>query len=212
MKCEVQRVYKNPRFKILKIDEESYILDMGRSVWKTIFPFLSWLVPYTIYKVDEDEINEKVKHIERDKSKDQGLATLGTGVGIFLATLLRPLSSYFEIQSTMLVNGIIATLMLLIVVLIRIYIGNKYKKKFFEKVTSNLLLKKQIFIKPVTVKHFIKSIFVYCFILLFFIATFVLFITDGNMMLLIIATFFFFTLTVVNAMTILDGQIPVRFK
>ncbi|WP_208591436.1 DUF443 family protein [Gracilibacillus suaedae] len=212
MKCEVQRVYKNPRFRILKIDEETYILDMGKSIWKTLFPFLTWIVPNTIYKVDGEEINSKMKYLEREKSNDKSLAILGTGIGIFLANLLRPLTEYFNIQSTMLVNSVIATFMMLLIVLIRVYIGKKYKKKFYEKVTSNLLLKKRIFIRPRTFKHVIQSLFIYLFILLFFLSTLVLFITDGNMMLIIVATFFFFTLTVVNATTILDGPTPVRFR
>ncbi|MGP4040980.1 DUF443 family protein [Gracilibacillus sp. D59] len=212
MKCEVQRVYKNPRFRILKIDGETYTLDMGKSIWKTLFPFLTWIVPNIIYKVDGEEINSKMKHLERNKSNDKGLAILGTGVGIFLANLLRPLTEYFDIQSTMVVNGIIASLMLLIVVLLRVYLGNRYKKNFYNMITADFSFKKQIFIRPISFKHCIQILLSYCFILIFFLTTFVLFITDGNMMLIIVATFFFFTLTVLNVTTILDGQTPAKFS
>ncbi|MFD2655181.1 MULTISPECIES: DUF443 family protein [Gracilibacillus] len=212
MKCEVQRVYKNPRFRILKIDEESYILDMGKSIWKTIFPFLTWIVPNTIYKVDGEEINSKMKHIERDKSNDTSLGILGTGIGIFLAYMLRPLTDYFNIQSTMLVNSVLATLMLLLVVGVRRFISNRHKKNFYNLIESGSLYKRTIWIKPQSFKHFIQVLSIYLLILCVFLFDIILFITDGNMMLLIVATFFLFTLSILNGTTVINGQTTVKFK
>ncbi|WP_245630373.1 DUF443 family protein [Amphibacillus sediminis] len=208
----MQRVAKNPRYRILKIDGETYAIDMGKSVMKSLFPFLTWIVPNTIYKVDEDEINSKLRHVERDKSKDKSLAILGTGIGIFLANLLTPLTDYFNISSTMLVNGIVGIVMLLVVMLFRVYLGNRYKRKFAKMIAFDEALKVQVFIRPESFKHFMQCFLSYCFILIFLLAMFAFFIIHGNIVAIVVATFFFFCLTLLNVMTILDGPTPVRFK
>jgi len=60
MKCEVQKAM-NIRFRILKIEGNTYILDMSQSKWNIVFPFLTWILPHTIYKVDGEEISKKLK-------------------------------------------------------------------------------------------------------------------------------------------------------
>jgi len=51
----------NPRYRILEINDERYILDMGKSFWKVIFPFSYWILPNTAYKVNDYEIIEKIQ-------------------------------------------------------------------------------------------------------------------------------------------------------
>ncbi|MRX73991.1 DUF443 family protein [Bacillus lacus] len=49
MKCEVQYT-KTLRY--LKIEGNTYVLDMSQFIWNIVFPFLIWILPQTIYKVD----------------------------------------------------------------------------------------------------------------------------------------------------------------
>ncbi len=61
MECKVQGVYMNLRYRILCIGDERFILDMGDSFWKIIFPILYWILPNTAYKIDNQEMIEKIK-------------------------------------------------------------------------------------------------------------------------------------------------------
>lgn len=61
MKCTVEGVYMNIRYRIIHIDDKSYILDMGgSSLWRMIFPLLYWIVPMKAYAVTDDELLEKI--------------------------------------------------------------------------------------------------------------------------------------------------------
>lgn len=46
----------NLRYRIITTDNKLYILDMGKSFWKILFPFLFWIFPSAIYKVNNVEI------------------------------------------------------------------------------------------------------------------------------------------------------------
>lgn len=61
MKCIVHGVYMNLRYRIVTIDEKDYIVDLGDSIWKILFPFLYWILPNTAYKVNDYELIEKIK-------------------------------------------------------------------------------------------------------------------------------------------------------
>ncbi|WP_183041077.1 DUF443 family protein [Salipaludibacillus neizhouensis] len=50
------------------------------------------------------------------------------------------------------------------------------------------------------------------FFLVFFMATFILFITDGNLMLIISATIFGLALSVTNALYVVEEYTTVKFK
>lgn len=51
----------NLRYRIITTDNKLYILDMGKSFWKILFPFLFWIFPSAIYKVNNVEVVEKLK-------------------------------------------------------------------------------------------------------------------------------------------------------
>ena len=46
--------YKNLRYRILVVNNETYILDLGHSIWKILFPFLFWVFRNPVYKVDQE--------------------------------------------------------------------------------------------------------------------------------------------------------------
>ena len=89
MNGKVQGVYKNLRYRILIIEEERYILDMGRSFWKILFPFFYWMLPNTAYKVNDHELIEKIKTPEVKQKTTAWDGLLAGGVGVVLANLLQ---------------------------------------------------------------------------------------------------------------------------
>ncbi|MDY7221482.1 DUF443 domain-containing protein [Halalkalibacterium halodurans] len=211
MKCEVQKAM-NIRFRILKIEGNTYILDMSQSIWKIVFPFLTWIIPLTIYKVDGEEINKKLQFSTKEQKKNNISILLIAGIGIALGNLLTALTDYFYIQSTMVVNSIIAGIVMGIIIAVRCVLSNRNKKNFYQRVAPKILSRERIWIRPKSFKHFIQALFGYIFFLVFFIAMFVLFITDGNIMLIISATIFALALSVIDVLYVVEGHTTVKFK
>ena len=61
MKCNVEIVYKNLRYKVLTIGKEKYILDIGgSSFWKMFFSFLFWIFPLKVYKVNDENLIKEI--------------------------------------------------------------------------------------------------------------------------------------------------------
>lgn len=92
MNCEVQRVYKNPRYRILIIEEEKYILDLGQSFWNVLFPFLFWMLPISVFKVDDPEIWRGLKE-PQSKQSNIGISVIlfVGGLSVLLGQHLIPL-------------------------------------------------------------------------------------------------------------------------
>jgi len=215
MKCEMQKVMNNTRFRILKIEGRTYILDLSQSAWKILFPFLTWIVPNTIYKVDEEELNQKLQLVGKNQPKNNISILVTGGIGIALGNFLTSLTDYFYIQNTMVVNSIIAGIVMVLIILVRFLLSNRNKHEFYQliaPIAPNLLSKERIWIRPKSFKHFIQALFIYIFFLVFFIPTFVLFITDGNIMLIIFATVLALFLSIANVAFVGHGPTTVKFK
>ncbi|WP_416150196.1 DUF443 family protein [Salipaludibacillus sp. HK11] len=188
---------------------------MSQSIWKILFPFLTWILPHTIYKVDEKELNQKIQLVGMKQPKNNVSILVTGGIGISLGTFLTALTDYFYIQSTIVVNSIIAGIVLVTFILVGFVLSNRNKHNFYQliaPIAPNLLSKERIWIRPKSFKHFIYTLSMYIFFLVFFIAMFVLFITDGNIMLIISATVFGLGLSVVNVVFVGDGPTTVKFK
>src|SRR5699024_11816441 len=100
MNCKVHGVYKNIRYRILVIDGQTYILDLGKSIWKIVFPLFFWIFPNPVYRVEDQEIVEKIKTPEVKQVNTGGRELIGGGIAVLKDNLLRPLTDYFFIHSS----------------------------------------------------------------------------------------------------------------
>ncbi|RKL67268.1 hypothetical protein CR203_12230 [Salipaludibacillus neizhouensis] len=212
MKCEVQRVMNNARFRVLKIESNTYILDMSQSIWKILFPFLTWIVPNTIYQVDEERTSEKLEIFNKSKKGNNISILLTAGIGISLANMLRPMTSYFELESTPMYNAIFSGIIIILLLSLRSYLSNRNKKNFYNVITLDKALQERIWINPKSFKHFIQCFSYYVFSLGISIVGFIVFFQDGNLVPLFAATIFFLLTLAANAMTVLEGSTKVKFK
>ncbi|WP_152655069.1 DUF443 family protein [Oceanobacillus sp. CFH 90083] len=211
MNFEVQRLAKNLRYRILIINDEQYILDMERSFWKIIFPFLFWMVPSPIFKVEDQDIVEQLKTSKKEKAESSTIISLG-GFAYAIGILLAPLMGYFEIPSSPLVNILLLMPVLIIVGFIYFSISHKRKKKMENVIKLEALPKYKLWIRPSSMKHFLKFIFAYIFLLGIVLLNFLLYIQSSNIMILIIASGFFFVLLIANRVTVDEGNTTVKFK
>ncbi|GIO23664.1 DUF443 domain-containing protein [Oceanobacillus sp. J11TS1] len=211
MNCEVRHLAKNMRYRILIIDGEQYILDMERSLWKIIFPFLFWLVPSQIFKIEDQSIVEQLKTTKKEKVGSSSVISLG-GFAYAIGILLTPLMDYFEIPSSPVVNIVLLILALASVAFLYFSISHRRKKALNNVVELEALPRNKLWIQPSSTKLVIKFFTAYIFILGFILFGFLMYIQTGNIMVLIIASGFFFVLFIANRVTVDEGHTTVKFK
>ncbi|GLO65768.1 DUF443 family protein [Oceanobacillus kimchii] len=211
MNCEVQHIDKNIRYRILIINGEHYILDMERSFLSIIFPFLFWMFPSTVFKVEDLNIVEQLKEPKREKVDSSWLTFLG-GLAYVLGILLTPLMDYFNIPSSILVNTIMLVFVLILVALLYLSISSNRKRKLNNIVKLEELQKNLLRIRPSYIKQIFKVLVVYTWFLGLSLLGFVAYIQTGNIMVLIIGSGLFFILLLVSRNTVEEGHTTVRFK
>ncbi|WP_449354445.1 DUF443 domain-containing protein [Virgibacillus natechei] len=212
MNCEVHGVYKNLRYRILVIDDQIYILDLGRSIWKIVFPFFFWMFPNTIFKVENHETVEKLRAPEVKQTSTGGIGILGGGIAVLIANLLRPLTDYFDIQSSSFVNSIIVMISVIMLVSLRFYINHLNKKNLYKVVNLEQLSTERLWIRPKPFKHFSLVLGMYLFFLAFTVMLFVAFIEFPNVMILFITMILLLFVLFASSITVAVGYTTVKFK
>ncbi|WP_307786885.1 DUF443 family protein [Pseudogracilibacillus auburnensis] len=213
MKCKVQGVYMNPRYRALSIGEEKYILDMGKSFWKILFPFSFWILPNTAYKVNDHEIIKKMIAPEVKPKTTAGNGLLAGGIGIVLANLLQPLVNYFDVESTPLVNAIIVGIVFFITLSVFYYINIRSKKKLTYVIDLHQYSMRRLWIRPQSYKHFFFILFTYLFLIVFIVITWGGFIQiAANTVILLIGMMILSFLLFISILTVGVGDTTVRFK
>jgi len=212
MNCKVHGVYKNIRYRILVIDGQTYILDLGKSIWKIVFPFFFWIFPNPVYKVEDQEIVEKIKTPEVKQVNTGGRGLIGGGIAVLIANLLRPLTDYFDIQSSPFVNSIIVMVVVILLLSLRFYINHLNKKNLYQVVNLEQLPTDRLWIRPKPIKHFYLVSGMYLFFLAFSVLGFYAFIKFPNIMILFSIMLLLFIALFVSTIPIPIGNITVKFK
>src|SRR5699024_32993 len=213
MNCKVHGVYKNIRYRILVIDNQTYILDLGRSSWLILFPFFFWMFPNPVFKVEDQEIVEKLKTPEvKQANNTGGLGLLSGGIAVLIANLLRPLTDYFDIQSSPSVNSIIVIIAVILMFSLRFYINHLNKKNLYQVVRLEQLSRDCLWIRPKPIKHFSLVLGMYLFFLIFTVMLFVGFIKFPNVLILCFTMLFLFLVLFASSIVVAVGHIRVKFK
>lgn len=144
MDCKVNGMKRNLRFRLLSIEDQIYILDMGGSLWKIVFAPFYWILPNTIYEVDDKNILEKLKSPEIEPSKTGVNNIVAATIAILLANLLKPLGDYLNLSSNYITNIIMVAITVLIVFSIFIYVNRISKNKLYHLIDLRLYKKKRL--------------------------------------------------------------------
>lgn len=213
MNCEVHAVYKNPRYRILSIDDKQYIVDAGRHFWNILFPFFHWIFPNRVFKVDDPNIIEKLKSPETKRTNTGNAGTLGAGIGIALSTLvLEPLSNYLKLPSTPLVNAVILMIVLMFMSLLYVTLKTTLKKNLYHVVNLDELSTDILWIRPRSIMFFFRVVFAYVFFMGCTALLFWLFIAYPDVIMLIMILVCLLLLSMISFTPIPLGYITVKFK
>ncbi len=185
MKCKVEQVYKNMRYKVLRLNGNLYILDMDRSFWGFLFPFVYWFMHHKAYKIDK----ETYKLIQMPKSEQMStgsIALLGGGISILFVNLLKPLLSELNLHIVLGIKILFLIIIIILSIFIRLYIHNRLFKNLNRTVDFETLHPIYLKIKPERPKYCLIYFLGYLFIWGFTFIGCGIFWIEGNMIILML--------------------------
>ncbi|MBO1002266.1 DUF443 family protein [Pseudogracilibacillus auburnensis] len=162
MNCKVEHVYKNMRYKILKFNGEVYILDMDRSFWTIFIPFIYWFIPHKCYKIDNETYN-LIQMTEEKQISVGSMALLGGGVSILFVNLLKPLFYELNIPTTIGINSIALSLVIILSFLVRLFIHKRLYNNLHKIIDLNKAPIIKLKVRPSKTNYFLKYSFSFLF-------------------------------------------------
>ncbi|WP_269410516.1 DUF443 family protein [Lentibacillus daqui] len=211
MTGEIKHLANNERYRILIIDGETYIMDIENSFWKIIFPFLFWLLPNRVFKVEDQAL---VEQLQTEKMERKGVSSMTAIAGISYAVgiSLAPLMDYFNVPMPPLANMALMLFAIMLVGLWYYKLSCNRKQKLYDVIELEKMSKKKLWIQPSSIRHFLNVLFSYIFLLGFDLSMFVVYIAFKNVMILIIASGFLLGFLMVNRKTIREGNATMKVK
>jgi|SRR5690625_926409 len=190
MHCKVNGVWKNLRYRILTIDNQTYILDMGQFFWKFFFPFYFWILPNKVYQVNNQEIIEELKVPDpgRMKTEPKEIAA-GLIVGLS-ANSIWLLGYYFNLPGTPLFNTIIVLITFFLVLLVFFYINKRCQKSIYQVVHLKQYATTRLWIRPPSYKNVFHTLFMYLLFVVLIVFFWSQFIQFPNVLTLLAGMFF----------------------
>ncbi|MEW9678035.1 DUF443 family protein [Lentibacillus sp. L22] len=211
MTGEIKHLVNNERYRILIIDGETYIMDIESSFWKIIFPFLFWLLPNRVFKVEDQALVEQLQTEEMERKGISGMTAIA-GISYAGGISLAPLMDYFNVPMSPLVNILLLLLAVILVGLLYFSANCNQKRKLNDVIVLEALPKNKIWIRPSSIKHFLNVLMSYIFFLGFNIFGILVYLQSRNVMVLIIVSLLLFVFLLINRKTVKEGNATVKVK
>ncbi|MEJ8778597.1 DUF443 family protein [Pseudogracilibacillus sp. ICA-222130] len=208
---EVERPNKNIRYKLVKINDEYYILDQDKPMWLILFPFVYWFKSHLVYQINEATY-ERLKHAEEKKSGKWEIVLPVVLIGPFLGRVLAPMTEKYDNVIPYILNIALAITFIIIMISVRIYVHQACYKKT-DKITNGLeiLPKKKIKIRPKKLGDYLVATFGYFLFLTFFLMGLGMTITYNNPVFISISNGIGFMFLIVNTIFINIGYAKIRY-
>ncbi|MEJ8778600.1 DUF443 family protein [Pseudogracilibacillus sp. ICA-222130] len=211
MKVEIHNVFKNMRYNYFEVDGVYYILETQPSIWKYLFPFLYWLFPFPVYKVEDEKVIERISIPESSSVNKSSLMWSIGGIVVVIPTLLRGKIDNLILSMPLTVKIITFVITIGIVVLIRLYVTRAKQRDLQNKVDITKLEKLYIEVKPQSFKHVFQMIFSYAFLMFLMALFYVTYFLMENIFLLLMANILLFGLTFSSNIVVKEGLTTVKF-
>lgn len=200
------------RYKIISIDDENYIVDVDRPFWIIFFPLIYWLIPHTVYKINDQNTLTQIKEPSIKQTKVSYINIFAIVMTMILARLLENIEGYFDIQTSIVVRNLILLIFALLILSLRLYISKINQRNLYNIINPELLTKKRLWIKPQSITQFLVFILFFAFILLNAILFIYFYFEYENILMLICSKMLIFFLLFANTVTMIPGTIRVKFQ
>ncbi|HDG5659940.1 TPA: DUF443 family protein [Staphylococcus aureus] len=206
MLCESKQIYKNPKYRVIRYNDEYFMIDLV-STWITYFlPMINWFVPKKYAKISEKEF-ESLNIIKPVKNN---IFWPVAGSSVLFGIILRKYGNFFNVQFEKKVAITVFFIMLIGMLIFYFYLNKKLKLKIFN---TNVVNKNRIVLIP-TFKQGCLIVFAYIFLGSASIFTLTILLTTESQNIIIfitwvIITMFFF---LVNMASIGNEKVHVIMK
>ncbi|HIA6871039.1 TPA: DUF443 family protein [Staphylococcus aureus] len=206
MLCESKQIYKNPKYRVIRYNNEYFMVDLV-SAWITyFFPLINWFMPKKYAKISEKEF-ESLNIVKPVKNN---VFWPVAGSSVLFGIILRKYGNFFNVQFEKKVAITVFFIMLIGILIFYFYLNKKLKLKIFN---TNVVNKNRIVLIP-TFKQGCLIVFAYLFLGSASIFTLAILLTTESQNIIIfltwvIITMFFF---LVNMASIGNKNVHVILK
>src|SRR5690625_354906 len=201
------------RYKILTINQDNYIIDSDKPLWVLLFPFFYWLIPHTVYKIEDEEALQQIKAPEVELPKRHyGSIFVAGGISVVGANLLTPLMYYFNFPMTTLIKFLTLLFFIGLAVFVRLYMSKVNQENGEIIVKLAQLPTEKLRIRPQSWQYLLMYILFHLFFLALAVLSYLMFVDLRNVIALLLLVFLIFVLLLANILTLLKGNTKVKFK
>lgn len=155
MLCETEIINKNPKYRVIKYDDEYLMVDVISTWLVYFFPFINWFIPKRCAKISREEY-EKLNTVKPVKNKTLWPVVGGT---ILLGVTSRKYIHLLNIQLEKILVIIICFVVFLCILIFFVLLNRKLKLKVFD----NKIEDKKIILVP-TLKNAVLILYSYLLI------------------------------------------------
>ncbi|MEN8970562.1 DUF443 family protein [Staphylococcus aureus] len=202
--CESRVIDKNAKYRIIKYNDEYFMIDLSSNYISYLLPMINWFIP-------KKGVRLSVKEVEKlDTIKPQKNSALNwyIGLSVLLTVIFRKYISLLDLQIERYINISISLLIILFIILFRLYINKKLTiKSFHQNEHRNLML-------IPTWKSFIFTSFAFVFIGLISIFTIIVtfYYENQNIIVFLTEVAMILIFSFLNVLSISDSKVHVIIK
>src|SRR5699024_8659724 len=212
MNNAIHRIHKNIRYRILSINGRHYLIDMDQPFWIFLCPFIYWLLPHKVYRIDNERTVERIKAARVASAKTGASPLAMGGISVALANVVNLILSYFDLGTPKMINIGILVVSILLFTIFRVYISKKNRNSLEREIVYEKLPIEKLRIWPTSIKHILLTFSSYLLFLFCTIVGAYAFIVEGNifyfLMFSIMIIFFFIT----NVFVVSMEDFKVKFQ
>ncbi|PHK48725.1 DUF443 family protein [Staphylococcus edaphicus] len=206
MLCNSLNITKNPKYRIIQIKDEYYLVNLTSNWLSYIFPMINWFIPKTYEKISRDEVdNLDLVNSNSDNSK----MLFASGFGVLISVLFRSISSLFDVHLGRMIAIVLCLLIFFSIIFWHVYLQKKLTLKQYKFSKKN----QKILLIP-TLKNVMLLLF--SFILFGFLSfglIYLLIIENKQNIFVFICWGMVFTIfSVLNMFSIIDTKIYAKLK
>lgn len=101
------RIHKNPRYKLIELNQKKYFIDLEVNYFFYLFPMLNWILKKDLIEITNDKLNEIEYDNKTNKERSQNIRWISGGAGVLIALLMRPFMDLLDVPSNIYINIII---------------------------------------------------------------------------------------------------------
>lgn len=155
MLCESKQIYKNPKYRVIRYNNQYFMVDLV-STWITyFFPMINWFLPKKYAKISGNEF-ERLNIVEPVKNN---VFWPVAGSSVLFGIILRKYGNFFNVQFEKQLAITVFFIMLIGMLIFYFYLNKKLTLKIFN---TNVVNKNRIVLIP-TFKQGLLIVFAYFF-------------------------------------------------